>query len=74
MIPELGHLALILAFLLALIQGTLPLIGAARRVPAWIALARPVAQGQFMFIAAAWGCLAYSFISSDFSVLNVATN
>jgi len=74
MIPELGHFALILAFLLALIQGTLPLIGAARRVPAWIALARPVAQGQFMFIAAAWGCLAYSFISSDFSVLNVATN
>jgi cytochrome c-type biogenesis protein CcmF len=27
-----------------------------------------------MFIAVAWGCLAYSFISSDFSVLNVATN
>ncbi len=27
-----------------------------------------------MFIAAAWGCLAYSFITSDFSVLNVATN
>ena len=74
MIPELGHLALILAFLLALVQGTLPLVGAARRVPAWMALARPVAQGQFMFIAAAWGCLAYSFITSDFSVLNVATN
>ena len=74
MIPELGHLALILAFLLALVQGTLPLVGAARRIPAWTALARPVAQGQFMFIAAAWGCLAYSFISSDFSVLNVATN
>src|SRR5436305_11031046 len=74
MIPELGHLALILAFLLAIVQGTLPLAGAARRIPAWMALARPVAQGQFMFIVAAWGCLAYSFVTSDFSVLNVATN
>ena len=74
MIPELGHLALILAFLLAIVQGTLPLAGAARRVPAWMALARPVARGQFMFIAAAWACLAWSFITSDFSVLNVATN
>ena len=74
MIPELGHLALILAFLLAIVQGTLPIAGAARRIPAWMALARPVAQGQFLFIAIAWGCLAYSFLSSDFSVLNVATN
>ena len=74
MIPELGHLALILAFLLALVQGTLPIVGAARRIPAWMALARPVARGQFLFIAAAWCCLAYSFVTSDFSVLNVATN
>src|SRR5436190_5842732 len=73
MTPELGHLALILAFLLAIVQGTLPLAGAARRIPAWMALARPVAQGQFMFLLAAWGCLAYSFVTSDFSVLNVAT-
>ncbi len=74
MIPEIGHFALILALLLAAILGTLPLIGAARRIPAWTALARPLAQGQFVFIALAWGCLAYSFVSSDFSVLNVATN
>ncbi len=74
MIPELGHFALILALLLALILGTLPLVGAARRIPAWTALARPAAQGQFLFIAIAWGCLAYSFVSNDFSVVNVATN
>ncbi len=74
MIPELGHFSLILALLLALVQGTLPLVGAARRIPAWMALARPVAQGQFLFVAAAWGCLAYSFVTSDFSVQNVATN
>src|SRR5512147_2660441 len=74
MIPEIGHFALILALLLAAILGTLPLIGAARRIPAWTGLARPMAQGQFLFIAFAWGCLAFSFVSNDFSVLNVATN
>src|SRR4051812_4094758 len=74
MIPELGHFALILALLLALVLGTLPLIGAAKRISAWTAIARPVAQGQFLFVAIAWGCLAYSFLTSDFSVLNVATN
>jgi cytochrome c-type biogenesis protein CcmF len=74
MIPELGHFALILALLLAMVLGTLPLVGAARRVPAWMALARPLAAGQFLFIAIAFGCLAYSFIGSDFSVVNVATN
>ena len=30
MIPELGHFALILALAVALVQGTLPLLGAAR--------------------------------------------
>jgi len=74
MIPELGHFSLILALLLALVLGTLPVIGAANGVRAWMALARPVARGQFLFVAFAWGCLAYSFVTSDFSVLNVATN
>ena len=74
MIPEIGHLALILALLLALVQGVLPLVGAARGVPAWMALARPAAQGQALFVALAFSCLAWSFVSNDFSVLNVATN
>ena len=37
-------------------------------------MARPAAQGQFTFVAIAFGCLAWSFINNDFSVLNVATN
>jgi len=74
MIPELGHFALILALLLALTQGVLPVIGAARAIPAWMAVARPAAQGQFVFVAIAFGCLAWSFANNDFSVLNVATN
>jgi len=74
MIPEIGHFALILALLLALAQGTLPLVGAARGDRAWMALARPAAQGQFLFVALAFGCLAYSFVNNDFSVLNVASH
>ncbi len=74
MIPEIGHFALILGLLLAAILGTLPLVGAARNIPAWTGLARPVAQGQFLFVGLAWVCLAWSFVSNDFSVLNVATN
>ncbi len=74
MVPEIGHFALILALAMALAQGTLPLVGAARGMPSWIALARPAAQGQFVFVAIAFGCLAWSFYSNDFSVLNVASN
>jgi cytochrome c-type biogenesis protein CcmF len=74
MIPEIGQFALILALLLALTQATLPLIGAARGNRAWIAVAAPAGQAQFIFVTIAICCLGYSFITNDFSVLNVATN
>src|SRR4051812_43348398 len=74
MIPELGHFALFLALSIALAQGILSPLGAAKRNPGLMALARPAAQGQFVFVAIAFGCLAWSFYANDFSVLNVATN
>jgi cytochrome c-type biogenesis protein CcmF len=74
MVPEIGQFALILALLLALTQATLPLIGAARGKRSWIAVAAPAGQAQFIFVAIAFCCLGYSFITNDFSVLNVATN
>jgi len=74
MIPEIGQFALIIALLLALTQATFPLLGASRGNRSWIALAAPAGQAQFIFLAIAFGCLAYSFITNDFSVLNVATN
>jgi cytochrome c-type biogenesis protein CcmF len=74
MIPEIGHFALIVALTIALTLGVLSLTGAARRIPGFIAVARPAAQGLFVFVAIAFGCLAWSFYSSDFSVLNVANN
>ncbi len=74
MIPELGQVALVLALCLALVQCVLPIAGAARGNATWMAVARPAAQGQFVFVAMAFGCLAWSFVNNDFSVVNVASN
>ena len=74
MIAEIGHFALILALCLALVQSTLPLLGAAWGKPGWMAVARRAAWGQFFFIAIAFGALTNAFISNDFSLVYVATN
>ncbi len=74
MIPEIGQFSLIIALLLALTQATFPLIGASRGNRTWVALAAPAGQAQFIFVVIAFCCLGYSFITNDFSVLNVATN
>ena len=72
MIPEIGHFALIVALLVALVQGVVPMVGAARRDGALMAVAVPAARMQFVLVAIAFGCLAYAFVTSDFSVENVA--
>ncbi|HEX6733374.1 MAG TPA: cytochrome c biogenesis protein CcsA, partial [Azonexus sp.] len=72
MIPELGHFALILAALVALVLGTLPLIGAHRNQQAWIALARPATGAMTLLIAFAFACLTQAFVANDFSVVYVA--
>src|SRR5690242_258771 len=72
MIPEIGHFALIVALLVALVQGVVPMVGAARRDGALMAVAVPAARMQFVLVALAFGCLAYAFVTSDFSVENVA--
>src|SRR3546814_6165004 len=74
MAGELGHIALILALMVALVQGILPLVGAARRIQPWIALAPSDAFGQALLVAFAFGCLMYGHITSDFSIVNVAEN
>jgi cytochrome c-type biogenesis protein CcmF len=74
MIAELGHFALILALLLALVQSVFPLVGAQRGIASWIAMARPVAQGQFVFVTIAFAALTWSFLARDFSVVNVVNN
>jgi len=72
--PELGQFALALALVIAVVQGIVPLAGAARGRNAWMNVARPAAQGQFVFVAVAFACLTYSFVNNDFSVAYVASN
>ena len=72
MIPELGHFSLILALMMALVQGVLPILGAHRGHAGWIGLARPAARGQFLFVLVAYACLTQVFVNNDFSVLLAA--
>ena len=74
MIPELGQIALLLALAVSLVQGTLPILGAARGRADWMALARPAAQVQCLLVMLAFGCLTAAFVQNDFSVLYVASN
>ncbi len=74
MIPEIGHFALILCLALSIIQGVIPLVGAARSNGAMMATARPAAAANALFGTIAFVCLAYCFYQSDFTVLNVANN
>ncbi|WP_419652283.1 cytochrome c biogenesis protein CcsA, partial [Thiolapillus sp.] len=74
MIPEIGHFALILALVVALVQSILPLAGAQRGIASWVAVAKPAARLQFLFMVISFACLTFSFMQSDFSVLYVATN
>ena len=74
MIPEIGQFTLILALVVSLAQGTVPLIGAARNHQGMMALAATAATAQFALILFAFAALTHSYVVSDFSVVNVATN
>ncbi|MEJ2034628.1 MAG: cytochrome c-type biogenesis CcmF C-terminal domain-containing protein, partial [Maritimibacter sp.] len=74
MITELGHFALILALFVAIVQMIVPLIGAHRGWPGWMAMAAPAATLQFLFVAASFGALTWGFVTSDFSLRLVWAN
>jgi cytochrome c-type biogenesis protein CcmF len=74
MTPELGHFALVLAALVALVQSTVPLIGAARADRRWMSIGATAALVQFGLIAVAFATLAWAHVVSDFTVTNVVEN
>ncbi|MCF8532577.1 MAG: heme lyase CcmF/NrfE family subunit [Reyranella sp.] len=74
MIPELGHFALILALAVALVQGTLPLVGASRGDIRLMDLGRTAALTQALLVIVAFGALTQAYVTSDFSVANVVAN
>jgi cytochrome c-type biogenesis protein CcmF len=74
MTGDIGQLALALAFALSAVMAIAGLSGA--RVTAGRArdVASSAAIGMFVFVALAFGALTYAFVTSDFSVLDVAQN
>ena len=74
MISELGHFALILAFLIALMHVIVPAVGVIFSWYAWMKFAIPAAFAQFILTAVSFGALTQAFVQSDFSVSLVANN
>ncbi len=74
MVTELGHFALILAFLVAIVQSVVPMVGAHKRWPGWMAVAEPAATVQFLLTAFAFAALTHAFVTSDFSLRLVYLN
>lgn len=74
MITELGHFALILAFMVAIFQTVVPMIGAYKRWPNWMAAADPAATAQLWLTAFSFGALTWAFVTSDFSLRLVVLN
>jgi cytochrome c-type biogenesis protein CcmF len=72
MSAEVGQFALILALLLALVQSIAPLWGAWRGDAVLMAVGRAAARLQAGFVILAFACLAYGYVTCDFSVALVA--
>ena len=68
MIAEIGHIALILAFVVAIAQSVLPMVGAAQNAPRLMAFGDRAAIAQFVLTAFSFACLTAVFLTSDFSV------
>ncbi len=74
MTAELGHFTLILAFIIALAQSIVPLIGAHKGWSDWMRIAGPAAQVQFVLVGISFAMLTVAFVTSDFSLWLVANN
>jgi cytochrome c-type biogenesis protein CcmF len=74
MIPEIGHFALILALILAVLQAFFGIVGPALQKDRWLAAVGPAVTGHFVMVGAAMASLIYSFVVNDFSVQYIASN
>ena len=71
---ELGHFALILAFVLSIVTAIVPLIGAQQRWHGCMAVAEPGAVLQFFLTGVAFLALTYAFVVYDFTLRLVVFN
>jgi cytochrome c-type biogenesis protein CcmF len=73
-IVEFGHFALILALAVALVQMVVPAWGAYVRDERLMAVGGPAALAQLGLLLIAFLALMHAYVTSDFSVANVASN
>ncbi|KAB2937489.1 MAG: heme lyase CcmF/NrfE family subunit [Hyphomicrobium sp.] len=74
MIVELGHFALVLALLVAVFQMVVPAYGAHVRDERLMGVADPAALCQLGLLLVSFLALMQAYVTSDFSVANVASN
>jgi len=68
MIPEIGQFALILALCAALALSIMPMVGSFTHDTSWMAVARPAALLQLLFLLVSYAALTTSSVHGDFSV------
>ncbi|HVW74983.1 MAG TPA: heme lyase CcmF/NrfE family subunit [Rhizomicrobium sp.] len=74
MTGELGQLALCFALALSLVMAVFGLLGTRPADMVARRIASGSAMGLFVFVALAFGTLTYAFVTSDFSIIDVANN
>lgn len=74
LITELGYFALLLAFVLAILQAILPAIGVMRHQVQWQKLAPSLATAQFLAMMMSFLALIAGFLYNDFSLVYVASH
>ena len=74
MTGELGQLALCFALALSLVMAVSGLMGTRPQDLTARKIASGAAMGLFVFVALAFGALTYAFVTSDFSIIDVANN
>ena len=74
MIAELGHFALILAFVMSLMLAVLPFYAVTRNHPGLMHVVMPVTLVMAAGVLVAFAALVWAFVTSDFSVALVASH
>lgn len=74
MIPEIGHYALILSLMIALMQSVLPFVGVYKNDRYLMHIAHAAATVQMMLMMVSFLCLIMAFVMDDFTVKYVASH
>ncbi len=73
MIIEIGHFAVVTAFVLSVLGIAAPIVGLRTRNPDWVRVGRQAVTLIFVLLAVGIASLEYSFLTRDFSVAYVAS-